>query len=314
MALQIEFYFYIIASIIILVGFPFLGRLLYLIKNRLGRVLSIYFLGVAGFFALNMILSDEINIRYSVEIFNQLKGVKIVYIISLILYFLGGFGFFGSLAERSMERLEEIHLLSTLERRRSWIKQYFLYVIYGYVFAFSVYALTRILLIILGVSYKFVWQQKMYTILGFESVILVLIGASLFLLKSFNYGFFSREYWKNPGFVESEDNAWRLLRKLFIIFLYVWAVYIASILFFVQIFKLETSLFTSIQLTYETAQPIIHSLQFVFYITTTMQALYFFTHIYKLVSPLKSADPNYKKKVDESIKIDLDDDDDEIKF
>ena len=304
----------IIALGLIFVAFPFVGRLLYIFKNRLGRLLSVYFIGVAGFFALNMILSESpLNISYIVDIIFQLKEIKFVYILSLILYFFGGFGLFGSISEKSVEILEEVDLLSTLERRKSLIKQYFMYLFYGYVFLFSVYALSRILLIGLGVTYKFPWQQQLYTALGFENVLIVLVGFSLFLLKCFNFGIFSREYWKSLSVEESEDNAWRILRKLVIIFLFVWAVYIAFILFFVQIFGLETSLFTASTLTYGETVPIINSLQLVFYITMVFQTLYFFSHMYKLVSSLKSVDPNFKKKVDETIKID-DDDDDDIKF
>jgi hypothetical protein len=302
----------IIAPVLILVAFPFLGRLLYIFKNRIGRLLSVYFLSFAAFFALNMILSDEINLMYIVDIFNQLKGIKFVYILSLILYFIAGFGLFGSVSERSVEVLEDANLTSTLERRRSLIKQYLMYLFYGYVFAFSVYALTRIVLIGLGVSYKFPWQQKLYMALGFENVLLVLVGAALFLLKCFNYGIFSREYWKTLSVEESEDTTWRVFRKLIIIFVFVWAVYITFILFFVQIFRLETSLFTASILTYNETVPIFNSLHLVFYITTVFQTLYFFSNMYKLVSSLKSVDPNFKKKVDTSIKID--EEDDEITF
>ncbi|MHA1111137.1 MAG: hypothetical protein ACTSRE_08540, partial [Promethearchaeota archaeon] len=190
----------------------------------------------------------------------------------------------------------------------------FMYLFYGYVFVFSVYALSRILLIGLGVTYKFPWQEQLYAALGFENVLLVLVGSSLFLLKCFNFGIFSREYWKSLSIEESEDNTWRILRKLIIIFIFVWAVYITFILFFVQLFELETSLFTIYTLSYTETEPIIHSLQLVFYFTTVFQTLYFFSHMYKLVSSLKSVDPNFKKKVDETIKIDDDDDDDDIKF
>ncbi|TFG16938.1 MAG: hypothetical protein EU530_11285 [Promethearchaeota archaeon] len=315
MVLQIEIPILIIALGLILIAFPFIGRLLYVFKNRLGRLLSVYFIGVAGFFALNMILSETpLNISYTGEIFSSLKGVKFVYILSLILYFFGGFGLFGSISEKSVEVLEEVDLLSTLERRKSWIKQYFMYLLYGYVFLFSVYALSRILLIVLGVSPKFAWQDQLYTALGFESVLLVLVGASLFLLKCFNFGIFSREYWKSLSVEESEDNAWRIFRKLIIIFIFVWALYITFILFFVQIFQLETSLFTADILTYGEAEPIVHSLKLIFYITTVFQTIYFFSHMFKLVSSLKSVDPNFKKKVDDTIIIDDDHDDDDIKF
>jgi hypothetical protein len=155
--------------------------------------------------------------------------------------------------------------------------------------------------------------EKVYTCLGFESVLLVLVGSSLFFLKCFNYGLFSREYHKSLSAEESEDTTWRTLRKLFIIFIFVWAVYISFIVFFVQIFTLDTSLFTANPLIFDETVPIIHSLQIVFYITTTFQTLYFFTHIYKLVSSLKSVDPNFKKKVDDSIVVN-EDTEDEIKF
>lgn len=315
MAFEIPLHIIIIALGLIFVAFPFLGRLLYIFKNRIGRLLSVYFIGVAGFLALNMILSEtHLNITYIVDIINQLNGIKFVYILSLILYFFGGFGLFGSIAEKSVEVLEEVDLLSTLERRKSWIKQYFMYLFYGYVFLFSVYALTRIFLIGLGVTYKFPWQEQLYTALGFENVLLVLVGSSLFLLKCFNFGIFSREYWKSLSAEESEDNTWRIFRKLIIIFIFVWAVYITFILFFVQIFKLETSLFTASSLSYQETIPVINSLQLVFYLTTVFQTLYFFSHMYKLVSSLKSVDPNFKKKVDDSIKINDDEDDDDIKF
>ena len=312
MALHIPIYIIIIAIGLIFGVFPFLGRLIYIIKHKVGRLLSVYFLCVAALFALGMILSDSINLNYTVEIFKQLNGFKFVYIASLFLYFFAGFGFFGSLAEKSVEILEEIDLLSTLEKRKSLLKQYLMYVIFGYVFVFCAYALSKLLLLLLGVvTSKYIWETQLFTALGFESVVLVSIGVFLFLLKSFNYGVFSRENWKSLSAEESEDTTWRISRKLIIIFIFIWAIYTLVIVFFVQYFSLGTSLFTNDVLTYETTIPIFHSLQIAFYLTTTIQTLYFLTHIYKLVSALKSVDPNFKKKVDNSIKINEDDD---IKF
>ena len=102
-------------------------------------------------------------------------------------YFLGGFGLFGSVAEKSVEVLEEINLLSTLERRKSVVKQYFMYLLYGYVFVFSVYSFSKILLIIMGTPTPILQLEKVYTCLGFESVLLVLVGSSLFFLKCFYF-------------------------------------------------------------------------------------------------------------------------------
>ena len=52
---------------------------------------------------------------------------------------------------------------------------------YGYVFMFAIYALSNIILIVLGVTPRFEWQTQLYTALGFESTLLVLFGVLLYL-------------------------------------------------------------------------------------------------------------------------------------
>lgn len=297
----------IIALIVVFTIFPVLGRKVYGISSR--KVLTFYFIGVGLLFAFIMIFSTfdpEISIQiietYQTQIFS---GNSVFFSVLLIFYAFGGIGFIGSLAERTSELIEEVNMFADLKKRTKF-KEYFLFLIYGYLFVFSIYSAVEVMTILLGVGFKleFKIMKDFFLTFQFESIYVFILGISLYNLKAFKFGYFSKEFWRSQlSFRELESSAWRYLRKFSAIFFFVFSTYMAIIMFFIDFYNL-TSPFGEYGQT---------SLLLVFFIFSTLESLYFYKNKHKLVEQLKIQDKDFKKKVDENILLE-NDDEDEIKF
>jgi hypothetical protein len=191
-------------------------------------------------------------------------------------------------------------------KKRTKLKEYFLFLIYGYLFFFSIYSAVEIMTILLGVSFKpeFGIINNFLLAFQFESVYVVILGISLYNLKAFMFGYFSKEFWRSQlSFKELEQTPLRYFRKFTAIFFFVFSTYMAIIMFFIDIYNL-TSPFGEYGQT---------SLLLVFFVFSTLESLYFYKNRHKLVEQLKIQADGYKKKVDENIMVEKDDED-EIKF
>jgi hypothetical protein len=302
----LEIYYYIIAIVIIFFVFPYLGKRIYPLKTK--RLISIYMIGVGVLFAINMIFSDSIDAERGGVIINiyftQFLSANMIFIFIVLFFFFGGVGFFGSLAEKSSEVIEDLNLFTDLKRRTS-PKAYIMYLVYGYTFIFGIFALNKVFLIILGVTYKpeFIGLEYIFQALQMESLWVVIIGISLFCLKSFKYGYFSKEFWKtNVPYSQMAPKWYRFIRKATVIFMFVWANYVALMIIIIDIFSLTSPFGTYGGLD---------AMQLVFYTASFIQSLYFYTNMEKIVDPLKVNASDFKKKIDKNIKVD---DKNQIKF
>ena len=296
----------IIAIIVMLTLIPFIGRKIYLLETR--KLFSIFFIAIGAMVGFNIGFSImPFNLNLPVEIgfvfWNQIFSINVFFFgAMLIFYIFGGIGFVGSIAEKSSELIEEVKLFSDLKKRTS-LKSYMLFLIYGYIFVFGIFSANKVITLLLGIEFMpiFYGIREFYFLL-FENVYIVVVGISLYNIKAFKYGYFSREFWKqNLSFKERENTLIRYLRKFLVIFFFVWAIYTAIIIFFIDI--------------HEIISPFGHygpeTLQLVFYSFSFAESIYFYKNKEKLVDPLRIQDKDFKKKVDDNIIIE---DDDEIKF
>lgn len=297
----------IIALIVIFTIFPVLGRKVYGISSK--KVLTFYFIGVGLLFAFIMIFStfdNEISIQiietYPTQIFS---GNLVFFSVLLIFYAFGGIGFIGSLAEKTSELIEGVKMFADLKKRTK-IKEYFLFLIFGYLFFFSIYSGVEIMTILLGVEFKLEFEiiKSFLLTFQFESIYVVILGISLYNLKAFMYGYFSKEFWRSQtAWKDLESTPFRYIRKFSAIFFFVFSTYMAIIMFFIDFYNLTNPFGEFGQI----------SLLLVFFIFSTFESLYFYKNKHKLVEQLKIQDKDFKKKVDENIMLE-NDDEDEIKF
>ncbi|MHA1340059.1 MAG: hypothetical protein ACTSRZ_07605 [Promethearchaeota archaeon] len=307
----------IIVLLLLIFVFPFIGRKIYFLSTN--KVLSIYLLSLAVFFAFNIAFVDNFKPTQIIEIlaiyWRSTITFEWLFFYMFVFYFIGGIGFFGSLAEKAGELIEDSKLFSDLKKRTT-PKTFIAYLLYGYCFAFGVYSGAESLIILLGVSYKsaFNFVLNILSYLQFKSPLIYIIGISLFSIKAFKYGYFSKEFWKYElTYEERRDTFLRYLRKFIVIFFYCWGVYLAVLLYYIDYFGLTTPF------DYNDLDTLI----LVFYISLYLESIYFFKNKQNLVHHLKVQQKDYKKKVDESIELsgkveqkekDWDFDEEDIKF
>ncbi|MBD3352249.1 MAG: hypothetical protein GF364_12250 [Candidatus Lokiarchaeota archaeon] len=274
-------------------------------------------IGIAALFAVNLAFTESFNPTQTVDIFiiyfNLIISFEILFIFMFFFYGTGGLGIVGSLFEKSSEMIEDANLFSDLKKHTT-PKAFISYLIYGYVFVFGIFAGNKVLMILLGMEYKiaFLWFEEIFITLQFESTLIIILGITLFSIKAFKHGYFSKEYWKSNLTYDERRSTWyRYLRKFIVVFLYSWGIYTAFISYFIEIFGLSTP--------FEYGG--IDSLLLVFYLAALLQSIYFFKNKTEVVSPLKTQQDDFKKKVDETIQIaevkpkkPIEEEQDEIKF
>lgn len=293
----------IISLVLVFLAFPFLGSKIYPLKNSKKKFFSAYFIGIAILLVINIIFSTSINLSkaglvfivYGNEVFSS--NFNLFFLLMLIFYAVGGLGFFGGLAEKTGEYIENVDLYSTLEQRRLSPKKYVSNLAHGYLFIYGIYAFNQIIMILLGMQYKsdFTWLGDIFNLLQFNrSLYVTVIGITFFAYKSFKFGFFTSEYFnKNPNPNKMNITPLRVLRKLIAIFFFVIGCYLATIVAFIERYNLsnpfgETEAFDALQM--------------IFFITLFLESLYFYTQSSKLVDALKTTDKSFKVKTDEGIK------------
>lgn len=306
----------IIAIALVFLLFPYLGRKLYHLNQR--KFFSIYLIGIGIMFTVNVAFSNTFDPSQSVEIISiyweRIVNIDLLFIFIVFFYTTGGLGLVGSLAELSSEWIEDVNLYSDLKKHTT-PKAYIFYLIYGYIVIFSMYAPAKFLMILLGIEYNpaYAGIETLFNALQFESTFIVILGITLFSIKAFKLGYTSKDYWKTNLTYEERRATWyRYVRKFFVVFIYSWGVYIACILYFIEIFSLTPP--------FEYGG--LEAMHLLFYLCGFIESIYFYTHKTELVAALKTEDEDYKKKEDESIIIEEEEpeeeklpfDDDEIKF
>ena len=294
-----------IGIILYLTLIPFLGKKLYPIRGK--KLISIYIIGISVVFGFSMVFMSSINPSNAGTIFQEFQGQlsNPVFYLLFLCYMCAGVGIFGSLAEKSAEIIEDVDLFKDLKKTLS-VKRFIMNMIYGNCFLYSVYSANEVFIILLDIQYKdsFLWFVEIWKGLGYTNIFVVLIGINFFFLKAFRLGFFSFEYWKVDLSLKREKYA--ILRKLLVIFLYIWANYIALMMFVIEKYGLNNTFHVAFTLN-----------NLVFHVFTVSATLIFYLNMRKIVDALKSGGKDYKKKINKQIIIEPEADSDysnELKF
>lgn len=292
-----ELYFTLIGILLIILVFPTLGKKIYKFSTR--KLLFIYLISISILCLLNIVFAGSFDPNNTVEILaiyiNLTSDVEILFFFMLGFYITGGLGLFGSLAEISSETIEDSFLFANLKKKAS-PKAYFSYMIYGYLFALGVYSASKIFIILLGIEIRpeLIFFKDIFLGLQFESIILVIIGITLWSIKSFKYGYFSKEYWKSGlSYQQTRDTWYRYLRKFIVVFFYSWGIYVACITYIIEAYHLTTPFnygdFDTIQIIY--------------YFSILFESIYFYKNKGKIVEHLRVQQKDFAKKEDKSLKV-----------
>jgi len=276
---------------------PIVGKKIYNLSTR--KVIGIYLLTLLGLFFFILIFIDSYDLTQCLEIcsiyWNSIISMEILFYFMGAFYLIGGIGFFGSIAEKSGEITEDLNLLSKIEPRNN-VKAYFSQLLYGYCFAFGLYSGLEIIFILLGVKFKpqFNFIGNIINYLQFKSIFIYIIGMTLFSIKAFKYGYFSKEFWKYELSYKERRNTWyRYLRKFIVVFFYFWGVYLSILLYYIDYFHLITPFeYNDLDM-----------LLLIFYLSVYIESFYFYTNKKKLIHHLQVKKEDYKVKIDKTIQI-----------
>ncbi|MCP4760444.1 MAG: hypothetical protein GY870_01600 [archaeon] len=294
----------IIALIIIIIIFPVIGKKIYQLNSK--KTLFPFSISIGVLFGIIMVFSSPIDLTRPAIIISiyldHLIPFNFFFVLILVFYVLGGLGFIGSLSEFSGEIIEDINLFTEIKKRTT-PKSYLMYLIYGYVFSLGVYSANMIFRILLGIEFNFVDIQLTIDALFFESILIQIVGISLYFVKAFTLGFFSREFFRgNLSYKETERTFLRYIRKLIVIFFFVWGNYLFIILFFIETLNIPDPF----------GSYAIESLKLFFFLSCFIECLYFYRNRDSLIDQRKMKSEDFKQKIDKDIKLDTDTD--EIKF
>ncbi|MHA1819518.1 MAG: hypothetical protein ACTSU2_10570 [Promethearchaeota archaeon] len=288
----------IISVSIIFAVIPFIGNKIYEVKSDNKRFFTFYLITMIIFLVLRILFSSQIDLSKAEELINIFvvemfsRSFNSTFVLIILFYLMAGIGFFGGVTEKSAEGIEEMKLYSNLKTGRFNIKAYFFYIGFGYTFLYSSYSFSAILTYLLGLQYKpeFILIQETFSILQFnQSILIAVIGISLYSYKSFKYGFFYKEFFNRHPDTKRIAPTWpHILRRTFVIFLFVIGNYMAIMITIIYRYNLSNPIGPHVALD---------SMQLIFYIFVLFESLYFYTHMNKVVDELKiSEDEKDKKK------------------
>lgn len=292
-----EIYYTLIGIFLIIAVFPTIGKRIY--KSSTKRLMSVYLISISVLCLLTIVFAGSFDPNNAVEIFsiyiNLTSDVEILFFFMLGFYITGGLGLFGSLAELSSETIEDSNLFANLKKKAS-PKAFLSYLVYGYLFVLGIYSAAKIFTILLGIEIKpeLIFFQNILLGLQFESLLLVILGITLWNIKAFKFGYFSKEYWKSGlSYQQTRDTWYRYLRKFIVVFFYSWGIYVACITYIIEVFSLSTPFnygdFDTIQIVY--------------YFAILLESIYFYKNKMKIVEHLKVQQKDFAKKEDKSIKV-----------
>jgi len=138
----------IISLIILIVGCPLLGRLLYTMKNT--HAFAFYgFISLAITLLLFFLTShqslDVVFNEWGIY-FSHIIDPMAIILISVLVYITSGIGFIGGILEFVGERTESAETYKDFKKFTK-IKLVFYYFIYGYIFIFAVFSFSQFLII-----------------------------------------------------------------------------------------------------------------------------------------------------------------------
>ena len=302
-----------ISLIILLVGCPLLGKLLYGMKNKhafafygtISLAITILLFFLTEHRSLDLIFSE-----WGVYFSHIVDPLGIV-LITIIVYITAGIGLIGGILEYVGEKTETAETYKHFKKFNK-VKLYFFNFIYGYIFLFAIFSFSQFLIIFLQWEYKISWDflNETLTFMQLNSIILPILGSILFGIKIFYSGFFSLEFYKSefdPSMTKVGPKM-RFFRHLISWFFGTLGVFVGIMTFFLEYYE-------------NTADLNLYLGKSFFFLAATIQSFLFYIFKDRYVDQLKPLKKQYELKPGKGVTTLLDKDeksmedhDSELKF
>jgi len=244
---------------------------------------------------LTAIFSDHSSAQdleaYYGSFFGRLYPLEHLYNLLFIFIFLSfvfaGVGIIGGVLEYVGEAKEATEVYHNYEKS-SGIKLYGFLLVYGYIFLFAVFSLSEFLIF----AFKWEYPDTLWFVptfisyMLFDSVILMVIGSVLFGYKTFKFGVHSMEFYKTDYDPDVTDisKTRRGFRQFMGCSIGTMGVFCSLLVFVFDLFPVSDI-------------GSFHIPKAFFFLTATIQSVYFYTHREKYIDQLKPIDEQYGLKV-----------------
>ena len=295
---------------IVLVLCPFLGRLIYKMNNKVAFIF--YLVSSIIVTILLFIITEQPPWNDVVEIwtayFGSILQFKNMYLFSLLTYIPAGIGIIGGVLEFVGEHAESADAYKRYDKK-SPIKLYIYFIIYGYIFFFAVFAFSQFMFVLFQWSFPGPLMEDFMIAILFHNIILTLIGTILMAIKIFRFGFFSVEFYRSefhPSVADIGPNL-RGFRKLMACIIGAMGVYICCFIFYMERYA-------------NTAGENVTFGRAFFFLAATIQSILFYLLKDRFIDQLKPLSKQFELKVGTgSYKPDekedaLKDSDDDLKY
>ncbi len=296
-----NFWIISISLIILFVGCPFLGQLLYRMKDK--QAFAFYGTISLAFTILLFFLTDHIPLDLVFAewgtFFSHIVNPMAIVLVTVFVYITSGIGLIGGTLEFIGERTEMAETYKNFKKFTKF-KLYFYYFIYGYIFIFAIFSFSQFLIIFFQWEYKISWNflNETLSFMQLYSIILPVFGSILFGIKIFYSGFFSLEFYKSefdPSMIKVGPK-FRFFRHLISWFFGTLGVFVGILTFFLE--------------NYETTVDInLHLGKSFFFLAASIQAFLFYMFRDRYVDQLKPLKKQFELKPGKGVTTLLDEDD-----
>lgn len=274
---------------IILIICPILGKIFYDMKNIHALI---FYIGISVMVTLLLFfLTDQLSSTELQQVFSEYRTQFLaspgLYIVSIISYLMAGIGILGGSLEFAGENIEteatyrKIQILSPF-------KLYFLYLIYGYIFLFAVFAFSQFLTELLRWEYPVQTEfvENVVDLIQFRSIWLPIFGSFFFAMKTYKYGLFSVEFLRSELHPSVAEVPWgiREFRRVIACLIGPVIMYFSAFMYFIE---KEPPLG-------DEYLPIGKAL---FFLAASLQAILFYIFKNRFIDQLKPLDKQYSLKV-----------------
>lgn len=291
-----------VSLVILFIGCPFLGRLLYQMKNKqafafygtVSLAITILLFFLTDHLPLDTVFSDWGNY------FSHFLNPFGVVMITLFVYITSGIGFIGGILEFVGEKTETAEAYKEF-KKSTIFKLYLYFFIYGYIFLFAIFSFSQFLVIFFEWNYKIHWNffDDTLNFLQLHSIVLPILGSILFGRKIFSAGFFSLEFYKSefdPAIMRIGPK-FKFFRHMVAWFFGTLGVFIGIMAFFLENYPTSSGDFN------------LHLGKSFFFLAASFQSFLFYLFRDRYVDQLKPLKKQYELKPGKGITTLLDEDD-----
>ncbi|UYP44910.1 hypothetical protein NEF87_001195 [Candidatus Lokiarchaeum ossiferum] len=276
-----------LALIMVLGMCPLIGRLIYKMNNKVAFLFYLILSLILS--AIIFIITEHPSWDSMVELWGDYFGsiiqLKIVYIFSFLTYITAGVGIIGGVLEYVGEHAESADAYKKYDKK-SPIKLYIYFIIYGYIFLFAIFAFSQFLFVFFQWEFPGTLLNEFFRAMLFHNIILALIGNILTAIKIFRFGFFSVEFYRSEFHPSVADIGPKLrgFRKFSACIVGSMGVYICCFILVMELFP-------------NTAGETVTFGRSIYFLAATIQSILFYLLKDRYVDQLKPLSKQYDLKV-----------------